>query len=212
MSGSFEEQNLEGTPQADGFEDIQSPTLYPPPNSSPNISSNVTDDKLLSHTQLEQEIFRDNQVVQNFEDESINVIPSEMPSLLLRPTEITNSDNMDSEEMLKSTTLQLINQIQQEDEDNNEIEEDYFHDTFTTPHPASQVELENNQLEEIYTEHLNPDGERTSNFRQRVTPMPTDPAEDTRDPNLVSLSYSKNFQLKLLLQFNYYYKFLSLEF
>ena len=196
MSDSFEEENLEDATKKGGYEDVLSPTLNPPPNSSPNISSDVIDDKLLSQTELEQEVFRYNEVVQNFENESINAIPSEMPSLLLRPTELTNSENMNSEELLNSNTLQLINQIQQDDEDKNEIEEDDFHDTFTSPHPASQVELENIQLDEVFKEQVNPDGERTSNFRQRVTPMPTDPAEDTKDPNLVSLLCPKNFQLK----------------
>ena len=191
MSDSLAEENLESATEKRSFEDILSPSLYPPPNPSPNISSDVTNVKLLSQIELEQEILLDNQVLQNFENESINAIPSEMPSLLLRPTEITNSENMDSEEMLQNNTLQLINQIQQDNEDKNEIEDDDFHDTFTSPHPASQVELENNQLEEIFKEQVNPDVEMTSNFRQRVTPMPTDPAEDTRDPNLVSLSYLK---------------------
>ena len=45
-----------------------------------------------------------------------------------------------------------------------------------------QIEFEN-KLDDVFD--VNMEAERTSNFRQRITPMPTDPAEDTRDPNMV---------------------------
>ena len=192
MSESFNVEDLENNAEEGNFEDIVSPYLYPPLNPSPNVSSGVIDGQLLLQTEPAQEDLREDPFTNNFEDESIIPIPSEMPSLLLRPTETTDLDGTDSVDMTKGGDYEPMNQFEEEDENSNAKEEKDLNetdDTVTSPHPASQVEMENNQLArltELMKEQGNPDSERTSNFRQRVTPMPSDPAEDTRGPNMVS--------------------------
>ena len=91
-------------------------------------------------------------------------------------------DTMNSESMSESGIVkEALEHIELENQ-NGRSESD-SDDTVTSPHPASQIEFENNKLDDVFD--VNMEAERTSNFRQRITPMPTDPAEDTRDPNMV---------------------------
>ena len=169
MSDSYiKSDEIEDKNQIENEDEIKSPSPYPPPNSSPNIS--------LTHP--------DNPFANTFEDDSINpLIPSEMPSKFLHPTEINHIDTMDSEPMSESGMIkEALEKIEQERQNGGSGSDS--DDTVTSPHPASQIEFENNKMDDVF--EVNMDAERTSNFKQRITPMPTDPAEDTRDPYMVS--------------------------
>ena len=180
---STKQEDIDHGDAVEHEEEIKSPSLYPPPNSSPNISSEVNDEVFAFEG---EPILADNPLANTFEDDSVNPIPSEMPSLFLRPTEINTQDTMDSEEITKSNLIkEAPDQFEQENQDEGDGSDS--DDTVTSPHPASQIEFENNKLEDEF--EVNPDSERTSNFRQRITPMPTDPAEDTRDPYMVRKHY-----------------------
>ena len=164
-------------------EEIKSPAPFVPPNSSPNTSSGVNDDVFAFPN---DPVIPDNHMANTFEDDSINpMIPSEMPSKFLHPTDFNNIDTMDSEKMSESGMIkEVLEQIEQEHK--NERSGSDSDDTVTSPHPASQIEFENNKVDDGF--EVNHEGERTSNYRQRYTPMPpgqTDPAEDTRDPYMV---------------------------
>ena len=177
-------------------EEIKSPSPYPPPNSSPNISLESNNGVFAFPY---EPIHPDNPMANTFEDDSINpLIPSEMPSKFLHPTELNHMDTMNSEPMSESGMIkEALEQIEQENQNGRSGSDS--DDTVTSPHPASQIEFENNKLDDVFD--VNMEAERTSNFRQRITPMPTDPAEDTRDPNMVrKLSTLLKFSLMRLIR------------
>ena len=161
-------------------EEIKSPFPYPPPNSSPNISLESNNGVFAFPY---EPMHPDNPIANTFEDDSINpMIPSEMPSKFLHPTELNHMDTMNSEPMSESGMIkEALEQIEHENQNGRSGSDS--DDTVTSPHPASQIEFENNKIDDVF--EVNMEAERTSNFRQRITPMPTDPAEDTRDPNMV---------------------------
>ena len=187
MSDSLSVEDLEvvnnDNVENGSFEKMLSPSLYLPQNLSPNTSITINDGEILLETDQGTGVLREDVSNLNIEDQST----SEMPSYLCKPSEFTDLDAMESQQILKDDEVQPIAQLEQEAEYDNGIREEGLDDTITSPHPARQVEeeIQEAQLARLYLEQVNPDGERTSNFRQRITPMPTDPAEDTRDPKMV---------------------------
>ena len=185
MSDSIDAENLESVCEIGSLEEVASPSLHPPPNPSPNIFQDIIDE--------EDELLRAH-LTQNFENESTTAFPSEMPSLLLKPSENVNSDTLDSQKMLENDeSFEPFKQFETMEETHEKLnEEEELDDTFTSPHPASQEEREIlqvvNKLDELEKRVSEPflnDGARDDTTKQRFTPMPSDPAEDTKGPNMV---------------------------
>ena len=103
MSDSIDAENLESVCEIGSLEEVASPSLHPPPNPSPNIFQDIIDE--------EDELLRAH-LTQNFENESTTAFPSEMPSLLLKPSENVNSDTLDSQKMLENDEQIIRNHMQ----------------------------------------------------------------------------------------------------
>ena len=158
------------------------------PNFSPNLSlTNETESKLLQLEQGQEEL-RAEIKAPYFEAESNSnslLLPSEMPSYLVKPTQSNDLESSEEQRLEKDLPL-LRFQSEEQIEKTNSCNHDF--NESATLHPDRQVEREVqwNQFT-LLQDPINPEAETTSNLRQRVTPMPTDPEEDTRDLELVRL-------------------------
>ena len=168
------------------------------PNFSPNLSLTYEkESKLLQSEQGEEELRADIKVPY-FEVESNSnslLLPSEMPSYLVKPTQSTDMESPEDQGMEKDP--HLLRTKLEEQIANTNSSNDGFNET-TTLHPDRQVEREVqwNQLTLLH-DPVNPEAETTSNHRQRITPMPTDPEEDTRDLGMVRVFQLNNHAFQI---------------
>ena len=171
--------------KADTVENISSPSPYSPPNVSPNSSLTLYGSNNSLQTQREFDELREDTSKFDFEDDFIN--SSGMASRYFKPTEFTDVDEMEPQQIVTDVEDQPTAQLEHEILSDNATEDEGLDDTITSPHPARQIEdeIQNPSLEVLCQDLITSEKERTSTIKQRATPMLTDPAEDTRDTKMV---------------------------